>query len=440
MTRPENRNRAFRAEIGLFLFLLAGGLMLQWWVNKGTPPIRGEPVIRVGIGHDLLAGVPRGRQGLIGSLHWTPLPILVLLPVLRLPPPFGGDWAPVVTAIAAGAFLCALLSAWLGRCGIGRAMRLTAAVALFLSPALQAPMAAGSSAPLLILLAVSSVCFLIHWWETEQLRSLAYLALTLGLAVATRHQAVLLLVGAGAFVAVHLYFRRQRRHYAEATLIVFLVPAAYVLGLWLVSNWLIMGDPFFFVRGLAGRGGSWTNCGRFAQEGGEWRIAFFLCVVAFVTWRVRALARKWRAILSGLTVLAVCVLLGHGVQAAAQRTTEPEEAELRTLVNYLGTAHDEDWIVYAGHRGYELARTFRKTKIKHLHHILSFYPDEVLKSTRGKRAYLLVPAREGDGCWEDINLKYPDIFENGSYFTVFERSWRRWRLLRMVRMDESDRR
>lgn len=455
MRDAENRNNRFRAEVGLLLILMAGGLMLVCWVTDGTPAIGREAVIRVGIGQDLLSGVPRGRQGLIGSLRWAPLPTLALLPLLRLPPPLGHDWAPVVAALAAGAFLCALLSAWLARCGVGRSVRLTVALAIFLSPALQEPMASGSAAPLVVLMTFGVACFLMHWYETGQLRSLAYLALALALGVATQYQAVLVLAAVGFFVILHLVrfrnpggtceqqhlgTRRRRQDYAEATLIVFLVPVLYVVALWFVTNWLIMGDAFFFVRGLAVHGSSGGLDG--IHPAGEWEIALLLCVIAFVAWRARRLRRGLRAVWSGAAVAAVLVLIAYQGQADVSRTAGEErgESELSRVVAYLATAHPGDWIVYSGHRGYELARPTGDRKIALLCHTLSFYPEPVLKMTRGKRAYLLVPRPDGAGRWEDINLKYPRVFDQGAYFIVYERSWRNWRLWRMVRMDESDRR
>ena len=162
--------------------------------------------------------------------------------------------------------------------------------------------------------------------------------------------------------------------------------------------------------------------------------------MAFAVWRVRRLGATWRSVWSGLIVLVVFQLLVGADPTPPKGATEDRDAELSEVVAYLGKAHGQDWIVYAGHRGYELARVFERRHMPNFHHTLSFYPDQVLESTQGKRAYLLAPRPRGVGRWEDINLKYPGIFDRGAYFTVFERSWENWRLLRMVRMDESDRR
>ena len=269
MTGPRSRLKAFHVEIGLFLLLMAGGLSLASWTIQTRPVLDTEAVVRAGVARDLLHGFPRGRQGLVGSLEWAPLPTLLLMPLLRLPAPFGGDWAPVVVSLTAAAFLSAFLSAWLGRCGVGRVMRLAICLTFFLSPVVQRPVLSGSPEPIFWLTTFAALCFLTHWWETEELRSLAYLSLALALALATRYQAAILFLAAGLFVALHLRGRRGRKSYIEATLIVFLVPGLYVLLLWLTTNWLIMGNAFFFLRGLFADGALWQGAGRVLDNARE---------------------------------------------------------------------------------------------------------------------------------------------------------------------------
>jgi hypothetical protein len=58
-----------------------------------------------------------------------------------------------------------------------------------------------------------------------------------------------------------------------------------------------------------------------------------------------------------------------------------------------------------------------------------------LHDTRGRRLYILVHRPVGSDRWEDIQLQYPEIFEHGVDFTVFEKGWENWQLLEVVRMD-----
>jgi hypothetical protein len=52
-------------------------------------------------------------------------------------------------------------------------------LAVFLSPPIRFYAAGGGGEILFALFGVAAVCFLLHWWETDQLRSLSYLALAL---------------------------------------------------------------------------------------------------------------------------------------------------------------------------------------------------------------------------------------------------------------------
>ena len=100
------------------------------------------------------------------------------------------------------------------------------------------------------MLIVSSCCMLIHWLQTLKLRSLAYLSILCALVVLTRYQAVLFVGLVFAVVLAYLLVEREKETYTEGTLIVLLSPTVYVAGLWFAANWLIMGDPVFFLRGL----------------------------------------------------------------------------------------------------------------------------------------------------------------------------------------------
>jgi len=434
---PERKRNVLKAEIGLFLILLAGGLVLIWCMTEGEPQVGDEAVIRVGVGRDLLAGLPRGRQGLVGSLRWAPLPTLAVLPLLRLPAPFGGDGSPIVVAVISAALLCALLSAWLGRCGMGKVLRLTVSLAIFLSPVMQHALVAGSAGPLFLLMAVAALCFLLHWWQTGQLRSLAYMALCLSLALIARYQAVALLTMSAVAVAFHLFAaRKPAKHYAEATAIVFLVPSLYVILLWIASNWLIMGDALFFMRGLTHVGASLATL----VQGCEWARVLVLATLVILPWVVRGRRRVVRTGWSALVIVGVCVAFGYGPQSASLPMSNLPNTEIAQVTAQLITRHPNDWIVYSGYRGYPLSRALGSETGPYLHHTLSFYTAPVLESTRGKRAYILTRASDHGGAWEDMNIKHPGLFEHGASFTVFEAEWDHWRLWRMVRNDPTDRR
>jgi hypothetical protein len=424
----------------LFVILLAVGLGAAWYVMSRTPDFSREAVIRAGVGHDLLNGLPRGRQGLVGSFGWAPMPTLMGLPMLRLPEPFGGLYAFTFMAMAAVAALCAFLNEWLRRCGVRGGVRFAVTLIVFLSPAIRQPAMHGGSGPFFALMGMATMVFLLHWWETEQLRSLAYLAVTVAVAVLTRYQGLILFLGALVVVLVHLLLRPARKHYAEATLIIFLIPPLYAIGLWMTANWLIMGDAFFFLRGLAEAVRSPAGLLELLAEGVDWRLVTVLTALPLLAWALYRGTRGSRALWLGLPTLAASfVLWSGGVVGATPRPT-PADAELAQVVAHVNSVRRHDWVIVSGYRGYEVAEALPGHGRGQLQHVLSFYLDPVLRDTVRRRTYLLVPKPEGADRWEDINLKYPRLYAQGGAFTVYEKTWPHWRLLRIVRVDETDRR
>ncbi len=422
----------------LFLLLVLIGAAAGRTALRRAPEFSREAVIRTGVANDLLIGEARGRQGLIGSLYWAPLPTLLAMPLIRLPAPFGGEWAFVVMAMLAAAFLCAFLAVWLRRTGLPALAAAAVATALFCSPPILQPLLQGSSAPLFGLLTMAGVIFLLHWWESGELRSLAYLSLTVMLVMLTRYQGALLFLLALAVVLLHLRLSRKRPHYAEATLTVFVTPPLYALATWAVANWLIMGDPFYFLRGLAVNRQTGSDWLALLTDGCDWPCALCLSLVPLLAWLVARLLPQQRALWTRLPVFAAALLLWSGkVECASLRVT-PADRELPQVVSYLNAEHQGDWIVVAGYRGYEVARLMRDNGGAGLQHSLSFYLDQVLERTHSRRVFLLIPQPQGADRWEDINMRYPDLFDTDATFTSHEKSWPHWRLVRIVRLDEAD--
>ena len=441
MTEMKRSKALGKTEAAAFLLCLAIGAAVIWYIHSAALPPSREAIVRAGVGRDLLVGVSRGRQGLVGSLYYGPLPTLLALPLLNLPAPFGDCFALVIVSLISVAFLGACICAWLRQCGIAVLTRLGIALAVCCSPVVLGEMLRGTSAPLFMALIFLALCFLMHWWRTDALRSLAYLALVIALAMITNYQAVALSAVIGAFLVIHVTQRRRGRSYAEATLIVFLLPSLYVAALWIISNWLIMGDPFFFMRGLANTTGAPDHVKSLLTDGCPWLPVLLLCVVGMCGHAAAAVKMPRVRRFAGLAILVAAGIMfwpEEAGQLGTQSGPVTASSELPEVLGDFDKAFGSEWLIVAGHRGYEVTRT-AAPKIPYVYHTLSLYPALMLERTRGKRAYLLVPAPEGADRWEDINLKFPAAFDEPPPFAVYQRTWRHWRLWRVVRMDETDR-
>lgn len=454
-SRPAQRK--VRASAYLFLVLFGFGVALAYRTLGPDGPKSYEAVVRAGVCRDLMAGLPRGRQGLVGSLRWAPLPTLLALPWATE----GGTFGMSVAAAAAAAGLCVFLFSWWTQYGMSRIPAAAAAFALFFSPPLLRPILAGTSETVFAFCIVVMLAHFIHWWETEELRSLAYTAVAGGVAVFVRYQAVAALAFVLALYLVHLVAQRRRESYVEATLITFLMPGAYVIGLWFAANWLIMGDALFFLRGLGGFAGR-EGLRVALTDGAEWLACLPPALVGVLGWGLGRLNGSRRNYWTGAPVLLACALLWTGgavglrpvpagenagwlfasADAGAYRSLDPASAELRKeVLPALMRKYAEHRVVVSGYRGYEIRRLLPQPNYMVVH-TLSLYLDEAQEDTKGHRLYLLAPReRMGDPQWEDIdrwedaNIRFPRLHTQGARGLIYEKAWRYWSLWMVVRTD-----
>lgn len=438
----------------VFLVLAGLGVALAHWMVGPEGPGSYEAVVRAGVTRDLMNGLTRGRQGLVGSLRWAPLPTLLALPMASAPGFEEGTFGMCVVAAVASALLCVFLSRWWAQYGMREVVRTPIAFALFLSPPMLRPILDGTSETLFVFCVVATLAHLVHWWETEELRSLAYTAVAAGAAVYVRYQAIVVLAFVVALYFVHLVANRKRESYVEATLITLLLPAAYLIGLWFGANWLIMGDALFFLRGLRAQGGEVFSLRNLA-EGAEWAACLVPALLAALGWGLCRLSGSKRTVWTGLPVLLACGLLWLGGTEALVRapfgsprplfhSLDPTSVELRRAVlPHLLANHTGDSVLVSGYRGYEVTRLAGRNGM--FVHKLSLYLEKSLEDTRGRRLYLLVPRpgardplREDIDRWEDANLVYPRIHAEGARGLLYEKAWAHWSLWKVVRTDTKD--
>lgn len=422
-----------------FVFFTVAFLALLWAVmsNQEQNRISSEAVIRSCVAADLLDGLVAGRQGFVGSLRWSPLPTLLVLPMMPIPELARTGFAACVVAAFAVACLATFLNNWWTSYGLARWARMLLLLAYLTAPATLRSIVSGASAALFVFFIVTSTCFLIHWLETLKLRSLAYLAILASLAVVTRYQAIFFGLGALAILIVHLVLEREKEAYSEGTLIVFLAPFLYVCGLWVAANWLIMGEPFFFLRGLLPSRLEGVTLGGILSEGCEWSECILPLALAMLAWAMRhvpslrltsPLASNSAASAVALVILVVSALLRPNATA-----TPPPDDEIAAVLNYIEKIHPYDKMIISGYCGYEVLKHV-ETPERYIH-TLSLYLEKIYKETKGQRLYLIVPRPRGWYRWEDITLKFPGIYTRGSDFTLLERAWENWQLLRVVRTD-----
>jgi MFS family permease len=149
---------------------------------------------------------------------------------------------------ASAAAAATLLLALAADCGLTRRWR-WGLVALFaLHPMVLGPAACGAPMALLTALLLGAGWALLRWSRTEGLRDLIAASLLLSGALITRYEAVFIVAGAIIYLGWRTWRQEGSWDKFEGTMITFGLPIAYVAGIWIIANWAIMGDPWYFVR------------------------------------------------------------------------------------------------------------------------------------------------------------------------------------------------
>ncbi len=452
--RPERPRTWTERWGGLILFAIFFGVLLSGIVyhHWDVVQVSEEAVVRSGVGSDLLAGRASGRQGLIGSLNWAPLPTLLGLPFLYVPRLGSAGLAWPVLAAAMSAFTIVLLNRWGRSAGVPWPVRYIVLIGYQLSPPVLGAVLAGSGAMLLLLLCVAGLHFLYHWLATLDLRSLAYLGTLAGLAVVTDWRMIVVVSAVLLVVVLRLLWVYDRKNFSQATLLVYLVPVVYLVTVWTVSNWLIMGDPLFFLRGL------------FAGVSAipallEWSL--YLLPPTLLTLGVGygyfvARRRPGSSVLAGLLVVGMVAAVGLSYVLelradASSLATYPQQVRtVDEIISYVEDRYPDSRVVVSGYFGYQFRVRAHRPEL--FVHFINLSLSQVDNRTRGKELFLLLPRPESTGAWEDVHLNHRGLFENyenyemtdGAFVAgfVFEERWPagnsepQWLLLRMILRDK----
>ncbi|MBI3980281.1 MAG: hypothetical protein HY331_19065 [Chloroflexi bacterium] len=181
---------------------------------------------------------------------WPPLPSLLQLPILPLLRAIGyPELAAAAVSALAGAGLLALLSALLGSLGLtGRTRLLWLALVQF-HPQIWFLSASGlSEIPLMFFLALALLAFL---KMPAGVAPATFLGLSLAGAFLVRYEAIGFI--AALFVAVGIQRWPPWRNWEaalEGRLLSALAPPVYTIFVWVVLNWMMMGDPLYFQRSV----------------------------------------------------------------------------------------------------------------------------------------------------------------------------------------------
>lgn len=89
-------------------------------------------------------------------------------------------------------------------------------------------------------------------------------------------------------------------------------------------------------------------------------------------------------------------------------------------------------ILLCGFKGYQVLKYSNQASL--YIHTLDFDLETILRDTEGEDLYILAPVPQGIGAFEKINLKYPNLYREGSKDTVIWDIFESWHLYRVIRV------
>ncbi len=471
---------AFLAIFGTFL---AAGLQLV------VVP-RPEVVVYEGVCRELCANTTAGRQAVVSSLWWSPLPFLLRWPFAAV---LGGEAQPFASLIVSacfGAGCLFLLERRLRDWPLGR-WRFGFVAALALHPGFVDAAVSGTGTTTTLCFALQAGFSLARWLGTRRLRFLVRLGYSAALLLGCHAELGLWLLIAFALLAIDLRLRTSEPAERQAAVILAGLPLLYAGGLWLLLNWLIMGDPLYVLRSVASAG-----CRQLAGEGTSPGVgaaayaagAVAAGVVVLQSWRreregayvgvlavallavglfLRAQHLLWApstilVAVALFTILALARLGGETASAGAWRGVGLALALALTGAAWGLPRADWEWQAQAGRQAASVRCALVPAQIER--HVrdrtpygrvfvcgyASFNLQPVIPSgslftrdldfdfTRvedeywGQDLFVLVPRPAGRTAMESVHWKYDGIHRFGSRNALHDSDWGDWRLFELV--------
>jgi len=427
----------------------------------------------------LLDNTTEGRQALVGSIWRPPVPFLLRLPLVR----YLADEALAsrIVSVAFGLATLGLLYRIGGHWNLGR-LRLPLLGALALNPLFVHETMNGSSRTTVAYLTLLAAQGLARWVDRRSLQGLIYAGFACAFMIGTSPDLLPWVAALQILILCDLLMRSARRGQREAALILGLLPAAYALGVWCLMNWLILGDPFYFVRSMFSAESRVAAPIALASITWLHKLAGGLCGLALLVGfakRNRALAyvaaaglcllllmpvmarsqlpwdfRQIELCLTVLTVLAAAqAAAAAGGRLSIERTAwawAPVSLALAISWSPHATAHPADAHSAAAlpgirahvlHRspyakvfvcGYDSFRLLRAGAGPLFTHVLDFNLGQLKNDYFGHDLYVLIHRPRGRSATDSVHWKHDRIFTLGTDNTLYDRDWGDWRLFEII--------
>jgi hypothetical protein len=187
---------------------------------------------------------------------WPPVSTLVFLPLAAVRSLASSTLALPLTSAAFAAGLLVVLNRTLALLEVPLLVRYALLAAFGLNPMIGFYAVNGMGEIVYLFFLMAGIHLLVRWYLSRDGHYLVLGSVPFTLAVLTRYELAGYLVVAALTIGFVTRRRVATAARREAALLGFLTPVVYGFGLWIFFNWLILGDPLFWLRNQApGAGG-----------------------------------------------------------------------------------------------------------------------------------------------------------------------------------------
>lgn len=232
----------------LILFFFALYLGVGAFIAYGLEIYHNDTISRTALAYLTVFG----REPHISALGfvWQPLPSLLQIPLLILLKPFNEIILPsIIISSLSGAIAVSLVYRIGTLCSRVKNTILPAIIAILfgLNPLLILHAAIGTSEMLFIACILATSYYLIKWYFSQSQANLVLAGIFIALSFWSRYESIPAFFGFVSLVILNMLILKRDVKKTESLVLQFIIPFCYSVFFWILANFMIMKDPFYFL-------------------------------------------------------------------------------------------------------------------------------------------------------------------------------------------------